>query len=49
LRERLREPILKSRHNFAMGSVLAIHFLSDGRVTGAADPRRDGSAAALSS
>lgn len=49
LRERFREPVLKSRHNFAMGSVLAIQFLSKGGVTGAADPRRDGSAAVLSS
>ena len=47
LRARFGEPVLKSRHNFAMGSVQAIHFLSSGAVSGAADPRRDGTAAVL--
>src|SRR5262249_33107005 len=47
LRGRLGDPVLKSRHNCAMGSVQAIHFLSSGAVSGAADPRRDGTAAVL--
>jgi len=42
-----REPIIKSRLNFAMGSVQALQFLPDGRVSGAADPRRDGTAEVL--
>jgi gamma-glutamyltranspeptidase len=47
LRERFREPVLKSHHHHAMGSVQALHFLSNGRVAAAADPRRDGTAATL--
>jgi len=47
LRERFGKPVLKSRHSFAMGSVQALHFLSSGAVSGAADPRRDGTAIAL--
>ena len=47
LREHFREPVLKSHHHHAMGSVQALHFLPNGGVAGAADPRRDGTAAAL--
>jgi len=42
-----REPIIRSRLNFAMGSVQALQFLPDAGVKGAADPRRDGSAGVL--
>jgi gamma-glutamyltranspeptidase/glutathione hydrolase len=42
-----REPIIKSRLNFAMGSVQALQFFTDGSVKGTADPRRDGKAATL--
>jgi gamma-glutamyltranspeptidase / glutathione hydrolase len=44
---RSREPVLKSHHHHSMGSVQALHFLPDGRVTAAADPRRDGAVATL--
>lgn len=47
LRSRGREPIIKSRLNFAMGSVQALQFLPDASVRGAADPRRDGSVGVL--
>jgi gamma-glutamyltranspeptidase / glutathione hydrolase len=47
LRARGRRPIVKSRHDYAMGSVQALQFLADGRVCGAADPRRDGTHAVL--
>jgi len=47
LRARRREPIIKSRLNFAMGSVQALQFLPDASVRGAADPRRDGNVGVL--
>ena len=47
LRMQGREPIIKSARNFAMGSVQALQFFADGSVRGAADPRRDGTAAVL--
>jgi gamma-glutamyltranspeptidase / glutathione hydrolase len=47
LRSRGREPIIKSRLNFAMGSVQALQFLPDASVRAAADPRRDGSEGVL--
>jgi gamma-glutamyltranspeptidase/glutathione hydrolase len=47
LRARGREPIVKSRLNFAMGSVQALQFLPDASVKGAADPRRDGNAGVI--
>jgi gamma-glutamyltranspeptidase / glutathione hydrolase len=40
-------PIVKPRRNYAMGAVQALHFLADGGVRGAADPRRDGTAETL--
>ena len=42
-----RQPIIKSRLNFAMGAVQALQFFPDGRVRGVADPRRDGTADVL--
>jgi len=42
-----REPIVKPRLNFAMGAVQALQFMPDGSVTGAADPRRDGTMGVL--
>jgi gamma-glutamyltranspeptidase/glutathione hydrolase len=47
LRLRGREPIIKSRLNFAMGSVQALQFLPEASVRGAADPRRDGGVGVL--
>jgi len=47
LRRRGREPIVKSAFNFAMGAVQALQFCADGSTRGAADPRRDGTAAAI--
>lgn len=38
--------IEKSANHYAMGAVQALEFFPDGTVTGAADPRRDGTAAA---
>lgn len=40
-------PIVKSRHSYSMGAVQALHFLPEGEVRGAADPRRDGTAETL--
>ena len=45
LHARGREPVVKSR--FAMGAVHALQFMADGRVTAAADPRRDGTGGML--
>ncbi|TWA92056.1 gamma-glutamyltransferase family protein [Bradyrhizobium stylosanthis] len=39
-----REPVIRSRHSYAMAAVHALQFSPDGGVTGAADPRRDGTA-----
>jgi gamma-glutamyltranspeptidase/glutathione hydrolase len=47
LRAKGREPIIKTRLNFAMGSVQALQFLPDASVRGAADPRRDGNVGVL--
>ncbi|WP_453942762.1 gamma-glutamyltransferase [Bradyrhizobium ottawaense] len=48
LRARNRIPIVKSRLNFAMGSVNALQLMTDGSAKGAADPRRDGLVEVLS-
>lgn len=41
-------PIVKSTHSYGMAAVQALHFLPEGDVRGAADPRRDGTAVVLS-
>ncbi|WLB53564.1 gamma-glutamyltransferase family protein [Bradyrhizobium japonicum] len=48
LRARNRIPIVKSRLNFAMGSVNVLQLMTDGSAKGAADPRRDGLVEVLS-
>ena len=47
LRARGRTPIVKPPLGYAMGAVQALQFLPDATVTGAADPRRDGSVGVL--
>lgn len=47
LEDRFRKVEVRKQHSYAMGCVQAIQFLSDGRMLGAADPRRDGTAAGL--
>jgi gamma-glutamyltranspeptidase/glutathione hydrolase len=47
LRARGRMPIVKSRLNYALGSVNALQLAADESLKGAADPRRDGLAEVL--
>jgi gamma-glutamyltranspeptidase/glutathione hydrolase len=47
LRARDREPVIRARLSYVMGAVQALHFPAPGQLVAAADPRRDGSAAAF--
>jgi gamma-glutamyltranspeptidase/glutathione hydrolase len=47
LKQRFRHVEFRKAHSFAMGCVQAVQVSSDGRQTGVADPRREGTAASV--